>query len=61
MLSICVYFSNIVHFYIAVLFINVILGLDPRIQVNGVVRECGLFHCSLLSIFLLLQSGKSLL
>ena len=39
MLSICVYFSNIVHFYIAVLFINVILGLDPRIQVIGLVRH----------------------
>ena len=27
------YFMNIVHFYIASLFLGVILGLDPRIQV----------------------------
>ena len=49
MLSICVYFTDIVHFYIAVLFINVILGLDPRIQVYGVASKCEHNHCSLLS------------
>ncbi len=33
------YFMNIVHFYIASIFFGVILGLDPRIQVIGVVRH----------------------